>query len=159
MAKDRTPAEGWQDRFLAHLRDTGNVRRSCEKAGVARSWAYELRDKDPQFAREWELAALDAADVLEEVLTDRALSGWEEPVWHQGEQCGVVRKYSNTLAVFLLKHANREKYGDRTELRHAGPDGGAIQIQTDLSRFTDEQLAQLDQILAAAEPGASTERD
>lgn len=161
MAKDRTPADGWQESFLSHLRDTGNVRRSCEAAGVARSWAYDYRDTHPDFAQAWKLAALDAADLLEETVTDRAVNGWTEPVWHQGAQCGTVRKYSNTLAVFLLKHANPEKYGDRAELRHTGPDGGAIQIQQqiDPALLTDEQLAQLDALLSAAQPGAGAPRD
>jgi hypothetical protein len=159
VAKDRTPAEDWQARFLSHLRDTGNVRRSCEAAGVARSWAYELRDKDPQFAQAWKYAALDAADLLEETVTDRAVNGWEEPVWYKDEQVGTVRKYSNTLAVFLLKHANPEKYGDRTRLEHTGADGGAIHIQTDISHLNDEQLSQLAAILDAAQPGGGPSGD
>jgi hypothetical protein len=151
VADNRTPAEGWQKRFLDHLRETGNVRRSCEAASVARSWAYDLREKDPAFAAEWKLAALDAADLIEEVVQDRGVNGWDEPVWYKDAQVGTVRKYSNTLAVFLLKHANPEKYGDRTELRHSGPDGGPIQIQqqtADLSHLTDEQLDAIDRARA-----------
>jgi len=155
VADHRTPAPppgDWQTRFLAHLRETGNVRRSCEAAGVARSWVYEVREKDPAFAVEWKLAALDAADLIEEVVLERGVNGWDEPVWHQGEQCGEVRRYSNTLAVFLLKHANPEKYGDRTELRHSGPDGGPIQIQqtVDLSLLTDDELDQAEHLAARA---------
>lgn len=158
---NRPPAEDWQDRFLARLRDTGNVRRSCEAAGVARSWAYDLRAKDPQFAAEWKAAALDAADLIEETLLDRGLSGWEEPVYQGGQLVGEIRRYAHNVAMVILKASNPEKYGDRTRLEHTGPDGGAIQIQQqiDPALLTDEQLAQLDALLSAAQPGAGATGD
>lgn len=154
MAKTRTPEPDWQEAFLAHLRDTGNVRRSCEAAGVARSWVYERRDADPALAAEWKAAALDAADLIEETLLDRGLNGWDEPVFQGGQKVGEVRRYAHNVAMVILKASNPEKYGDRTELRHSGPNGGPIQFQSQaagLSALTDEQLDQLAAIHAALE--------
>ncbi len=150
MAVNRTnkpPVEGWQERFLAHLRDTGNVRRSCEAADVARSWAYDLRAKDPTFAAEWKAAALDAADLIEETLLDRGLNGWEEPVFQGGVHVGAIRRYAHNVAMVILKASNPEKYAAPTELRHSGPDGGPIQIaQVDLSLYTDDELEALERL-------------
>jgi len=163
MAANRTTEpEGWRERFLDALRDQrGNVRRACEAAGIARSWAYELREKDATFAAEWKQAALDAADLIEEKLLSRGLEGWEEPVYQGGQLVGTVTRFAHNIAMQILKAGNPEKYGDRTELRHSGPDGGPIQIQqqTDLSRLTDEQLAQLAQILDAAQPAGDPPGD
>jgi hypothetical protein len=41
-----TPDQGWHDRFIGALRDTGAVRYACEASGVPRSTAYRHRDAD-----------------------------------------------------------------------------------------------------------------
>ena len=115
--------------FLAALAETGNVRRACEAAGVARSRAYELRDSDEAFALDWLRAQEEAADLLEEEARRRAVEGVDEPVFGsmgQGQgsgQVGTVRKYSDTLLIFLMKGANPEKYRDRSEVKHSGEIG------------------------------------
>lgn len=59
--------------FLAELlRLRGNVYRACERAGVARHTAYDWRNDDAEFRRDWD-AALDAtADDAESELVRRA---------------------------------------------------------------------------------------
>lgn len=39
-------------------------------------------------------------------------------MFYQGEQCGTIREYSDTLAIFLLKAHKSEKYRERFE--HTG---------------------------------------
>ena len=43
----------------------------------------------------------------------RALEGGEEPVFYQGKIVGSVRKYSDTLLMFMLKARRPERYRDR----------------------------------------------
>ena len=57
-----------------------------------------------------------AADLLEEEARRRAHDGVDEPVWFQGVQCGTVRKYSDTLLIFLLKGAKPDKYRERSSV-------------------------------------------
>ncbi len=45
----------------------------------------------------------------------RAFEGVEEPVFHQGKQCGTIRRYSDTLTIFLLKAHRPAKYRERRE--------------------------------------------
>ena len=52
-----------------------------------------------------------------------------EPVFYHGQVCGTVRKYSDTLLIFLLKGARPDKFRDNATIRHTGPTGGAIQIE------------------------------
>lgn len=50
----------------------------------------------------------------------RALEGWEEPVFHLGVATGTIRKYSDTLTIFLLKGAKPEKYRENSRVELSG---------------------------------------
>jgi hypothetical protein len=118
--------------FLEALADTCNVRLACETAHIARSSAYLWRQNDAEFAKRWDKAVLIGAEALEDEAIRRAREGWDEPVYYQGDQCGTVRKYSDTLLIFLLKGAKPEKYRERIDsnVNHSG----------NLSSLTDEQV-------------------
>ena len=122
--------------FLEALADTCNVRLACALSNISRSSAYLWRQEDPAFKQRWEEAAKIGAAALEEEAIRRAREGWVEPVYYRGEVRGEVRKYSDTLLIFLLKGAMPEKYRERIDsnVHHNG-----------LSRLTDEELqAKLD---------------
>jgi hypothetical protein len=88
-----------QARFLLAFRDTGNVRASCQAAGIGRQTAYDWRDQYPPFAAQWDEAQEDAVDVLEAVALQRA------------------KATSDTLLIFLLKAHRPDKYRDTVNLR------------------------------------------
>jgi hypothetical protein len=103
--------------FLRLMRDTGgNVSRSCESAGISRPTAYEWRESDPEFAAQWNQSVEFGTDELEEEARRRAFAGVDEPVFYQGEECGTVRKYSDTLLIFLLKGRKPDKYRERVSI-------------------------------------------
>lgn len=112
MAAKKNTDKVKQAAFLAAYAEVGNVTRAAELAKVPRSMHYEWM-KDPEYAEAFQAAEQQACDRLEQEARRRALEGVEEPVFHRGEQCGVVRKYSDTLLIFLLKGAMPEKYKDR----------------------------------------------
>jgi len=97
---------------------TANVARACEAAGIGRTTAYEWREADEEFRRRWNKAAEIGAEALEDEAVRRAHEGWEDPVFYQGTQCATVRKYSDTLLIFLLKGRKPERYRERIE--HSG---------------------------------------
>lgn len=101
--------------FLALLSECGNVTRAAEKADLDRCRLYQSRRDDNEFAAEWEEAAIVGAARLEDEARRRAVEGWEEPVWHRGEMCGTVRKFSDTLLICLLKAHHPDKYKERTQ--------------------------------------------
>ena len=100
---------------MALLSEYGNVTRAAEESELSRPYLYQVRGEDEFFSAEWEKAAKVGAARLEDEARRRAVEGWEEPVWYQGDQCGTVRKYSDTLLICLLKAHHPEKYTDRTE--------------------------------------------
>jgi len=106
--------------FLAVLAQCCNVGKSCAHAGIDRSTAYLWREKDPAFAAAWDKALKIGVSALEDEVHRRAFEGNEEPVFWQGEICGQVKKYSDTLAIFLLKAHAPDKYRDNARLELSG---------------------------------------
>jgi hypothetical protein len=107
--------------FVRQLEACGNVRLAAQQVGFAASCLYEHRRRDPAFAAAWD-AAMDVAmdTVLEPEAIRRAVDGVEKPVYHEGEQVGTVRQYSDTLLIFLLKGWRPERYRERREVVHRG---------------------------------------
>lgn len=98
------------DRFLQKLRESGNVRLSCEAADVPRTTAYRWRRTWATFDAEWQDALDDALDLL------------EADAWRR------ARKSSDRLLMFLLKAHRREVYGDVMRQEVSGPGGAAIEV-------------------------------
>lgn len=104
-------------RILATIRATGgNVSKACEAAGISRRTVYNWREEDLVFAAAWDEAVEFGTDELEEEARRRAFAGVDEPVFYQGEECGAVRKYSDTLLIFLLKGRKPDKYRERVTI-------------------------------------------
>lgn len=89
--------------FLDSLRESANISAAARAAGMSRRSAYNHRLQDAQFREEWDQALEEALDDLEAELRRRAMVGVEKPVYYGGKTCGVIRNYSDTLGMFLLK--------------------------------------------------------
>ena len=107
-------------KLLAAIGETANVKAACKLAGVSRSAAYAWRDQDEDFRRAWDTAMKLGTAALEDEAARRAFEGFDEPVFYQGTQCGVIRKYSDTLATFLLKAHAPERFRERSQVEHTG---------------------------------------
>lgn len=140
--------ERWPEKFIAALADSGNVRAACEVAGIARKTAYGKRNTDLAFAAEWDAALEEACDTLEAEARRRAVEGVDKPVYQQGMKVGVIREYSDTLLIFLLKGNRPSKFKETVRQELTGKDGGAIQVanRPDLAQLSDEELAQLERM-------------
>lgn len=162
--------------FLAAYAKTGNITAAAKVAKVNRGQHYDWL-LDPDYERAFASAHQEAAELLELEARRRAMEGVHEPVIYQGalqyeavrDKTGApkldpetgeallrpltIRRYSDTLLIFLLKGAKPETYREtfKGEIKHSG----AIGRGPDLSNLTDEQLEQLEQLAkAAAEPGS-----
>ena len=140
--------------FLMKLAETGNVSEAARASKVSRSHAYALKMADVAFAAAWTDALESATDVLEAEARHRAVEGVEQPHFHQGQVTGHVRKYSDSLLMFLLKAHRPEKYRDRSVDAKGAPDE-EIDREIDDARATlVDRLARLD---ADLEPGTEEE--
>lgn len=103
--------------FCAALVVTGgNVTQACKAVDIDRTTPYTWCEEDPPFAKAWDRAKQIGCEVLEDEARRRAFEGCDRPVFYQGDECGVMREYSDTLAIFLLKGGMPEKYRERVEL-------------------------------------------
>lgn len=134
--------------FCAALAETGMVAKACAAVDISRRTAYNWRERYPEFAEAWDKALKIGITALEDEAHRRAFDGWTEPVFHQGHECGAVRKYSDTLAIFLLKAHAPEKYRENTRMELTGADGGPVQISD------TERAARIASLLALAKQRA-----
>lgn len=120
-------------RFLEALAETANVTLACKACNASRQSAYDRRAADPKFKEQWDVALEIGIAALEDEAHRRAFAGFDEPVFYQGKTCGHVRRYSDTLAIFLLKAHRPEKYRERFE--HTGAGGTPLTPPEPLSMF------------------------
>lgn len=102
-------------RFLKEYRQTGNVSTAMKSAKIARTTFYDWI-KEPEFAEEVKAAEVEATENLEAEATRRAMTGVVEPVFYQGKAVGGIRRYSDTLLIFLLKARNPKKYRENVSI-------------------------------------------
>lgn len=109
--------------FVEHLADGGTVTKSAAAAGICRQTAYNWRDTDKEFSEAWDDAIEAGTQEMEAEAIRRAVKGTQKPVFHQGQVCGHVNEYSDTLLIFMLKARRPKVYRERVSTEVTGPDG------------------------------------
>lgn len=84
-------------------------------AGYTLSSVREMRASDAGFDRRWKEAEELAVERMEAEADRRAVDGTDKPVFYQGERCGEIREYSDSLLIFRLKARRPEVYRERFE--------------------------------------------
>jgi hypothetical protein len=111
--------------FLAAYAETANITRAAVAAGVTRTAHYEWMRMDEDYEAAFTAAKEQAGDFLEAVAVQRATEGVEKPVTIAGQR-EVIREYSDTLLIFLLKGAKPDKYRERWSGQLSNPDGSPL---------------------------------
>ena len=83
---------------------------------------------DPDYRKQFEQSRKRIVQLLEDEALRRAVEGVEKPISVNGET-KIIREYSDTLLIFLLKGAAPEKYRERYEHAISGPNGDPIQVE------------------------------
>jgi hypothetical protein len=112
--------------FLAALRDIPNVSRAARVVHLSRRALYNIRDDDSQFEAAWNDAIDEGIEAMEAEAMRRAVEGVDKPVFYQGDEVAVLREYSDTLLIFLLKAHRPDKY--RENKIDLTTDGGPIGV-------------------------------
>lgn len=115
-----------RETFLKALRETCNVSHAAREAGIGRRTAYDWRDVDAEFAKQWDDAEEEAVDALELRARERALDD------------------SDRMMEILLKAHRPDKYVDRLRNEVSGPGGSPLALN--VTSLSDEQLAALEAI-------------
>lgn len=113
LAQLPTPADRWTKpkmaQFLRELASSHSVSAAAKAVGMSRQSAYKLRArlKGEPFDVAWETAFQHGYEALHQAALERALHGWEEPVFYKGEQIGTRQRFDPGLTRFLLSARNR----------------------------------------------------
>lgn len=143
--------DNWKALFVAALAKSPNVTAACQRAKVSRSWAYAQRDLDADFAAAWDEALEMGIDEAQGELHRRAVKGVLEPVYYKGEKVGHIRRYSDTLLMFLLKAHRPEIYRETVRSELTGANGGPIEQRAKVDHAIDSSTAEsIFDVLAAA---------
>lgn len=118
-------------RVIAELAKRGNVSDALRKAKASRAWVYEKRQVDLEFAAAFDEARECGIEVLKDEAHRRAYDGVEEPVFYQGEEVARIRKYSDTLLMFLIKQAD-PSYREHFQIDHGNASGRPFLFQMSL---------------------------
>lgn len=103
--------------FLAEIRETGgNITKAAERIGVGRQTVYDWKAAHADFSAQWDEALTSSIEDLEQEAKRRAFSGTDEPVFYKGQKCGLIRKYSDTLLIFLLKAHKPAMYREQLKI-------------------------------------------
>ena len=93
-----------KEKYLERLMMGDSMTEAADAIGVARQTPYTTKVEDPAFAAMVEMAnEIGCETNLVPVAINRARDGWEEPVFHQGEECGTIRRFDNNLLWKLIQ--------------------------------------------------------
>jgi hypothetical protein len=106
--------------WLEAFEKAGTVVAACKAAGVGRTTAYEWRQKDEAFALAWADIEEATTEAMEREAFRRGVEGTVEPLVSAGKHVTDVKKYSDTLLIFMLKARRPEKYRDNVKVEHSG---------------------------------------
>jgi hypothetical protein len=139
----KTRNKAKQQSFLAAFAETASYTKAAEAAKIGHETHYRLLKDDAEYAVAFEEFKRKAVQVLEDEVIRRALEGVLVPVFHKGEPTGVIRRYSDSLLMFLLKGFMPEKYRERTNVEAAGLESKPIVLaDARFDQFSDEELSQ-----------------
>ena len=123
-------------KFLENLAQCGNVTRAAESVAVSRVYFYLLAQENEEFKEKMNQARALGIEWMEDEASRRAFNGYDEPVFQQGVQVGTVRKFSDQLAMFLLRGNKPDKFKERVANENVN-----VQLERGpYSKLTDEEI-------------------
>lgn len=137
--------ETLEDLCEAIRRNAGDVADACFQVGCSTGWLRAWMRDDPKVGAAVEDAMATGAMVLESAMINRAVKGWEEPVYYKDELVGHKTKYSDTLLIKALESRLPERYGKKMEVNQ----------NVNVRHMTDGELdAKINALLARPEIAA-----
>lgn len=137
--------EDWPEAFLEAFASLGNVTAAARIAGTSRSTVWRRRLQDEAFAARYEEALQEAADTVEQEIYRRAVTGWNEPVFYQGELVGHIRKYDGQLLHKLAGALRPEKWRERFDVRsHV-----TIENEGELDKMIQQDIEEVARLMAS----------
>lgn len=136
-----------QTRFIEVYRQCGNIKYSCQMAGISREMFYQWKKNNKTFQRLVEEAEPEVDDTVEYAAFEEGVIGVEEPVVSSGKVMYVdeevlnedgtpqldsegkpvtkrkmltIRRRNPTVLITLLKARLPQKYREKQQVEHSG---------------------------------------
>ena len=138
-----------QEAFLAAFETAGTISAAAKAARMHRRLHHKWMQTDEAYVERFLMSQEIANEALENEARRRAVEGWKEPVFYEGEHVGDKPKYSDALLKTLLEGNLPQKYKQRYE--HSGDPQNPLQMNFDLGALSDEELRSLNKIIDASE--------
>jgi hypothetical protein len=117
-----------QKRFLRAFAETCSIKQASRLAVIDKSTHFVWMSRDANYVAAFESCKVQAVQVLEDEAVRRASEGVDEPVFYKGEQCGTIRRYSDSLMMLLLKGHLPSRYREAAATNIAMSGGGALTV-------------------------------
>lgn len=167
MARKKTITKRRRLLFLDKLRKTGQVTAAAIAGEIARQSWYALKDRDPEFADEWDTAERTFLDYLESQGISRAVVGVDEDVPYTSldgkggkvTRFRTVNRKSDRLLELTLKSRHPD-YKPTKLVESTSPDGSmtpsAVTTMPDLSNLSDDEVQTLTELTRKAHGAGAT---
>lgn len=142
LSRRETTKKRRQDAFLKEFKICATVTHAAKLANIGRQTHYDWLRKDEEYQAAFAEAEVAATDALISEARRRAIQGVEEPILYKGEVVKTIKKYSDTLLIFLLKGALPEVYRERYELR-GGDKPIGLNVDPGRGKLSDDELKRL----------------
>ena len=100
-----------QQKFLEAYAACAVVAAAARRTKTSEHTHYHWRRNDPRYRFCVKFIQSTFGEILEATAFERAIDGWEEPVFFKDEQIGTKTKFDNRLLETLLKK-HKKKYAD-----------------------------------------------
>ena len=138
MVRELTPDRGKDPRLkftpplltkiFNEIANCGVMRTACAAAAVSLGQFLRLREVHEEIDELTKLAIDFYRERIQETIHNRAIEGWDEPVFYQGRPVGSIRKFSDRLLELQAKRFCPE-YRDRSEV-DVNVSGGVLVIHS-----------------------------
>lgn len=99
--------------FLERLIKVPNMGECARAVGLNSTKLRQWRTDDPEFNEACNEVWQSHVDRLEQVAMERAIDGWQEPIYYRGVKVGEKTVYSPNLMMKMLEANRREIYGNQ----------------------------------------------
>lgn len=138
-----------RDLFLDLIARGNTAACAARTVGVRRNAMFDLRKRDPEFARQWAEADEAGTEALEQEAIRRAVEGVERGLFYQGVKYTTEREFSDPLLMFLLRARAPEKYRERYEVKHEVGDSIVQRLQAGRQRALQGRIIEGEAVVVA----------
>lgn len=103
-------------RFLSIFSEVGRFSHSARAVASTEAAYRYFEERCDGFRNACEDAYSEFQDKLHSEALSRAVDGWDEPVFYQGQKVGYIRRKSDKLMELMLKAHLPEKFRDRVDV-------------------------------------------